>query len=305
MDEKERIRNEFAALAIAEGIAPRFADNYFELMFEIAVGLVSRGEPLLILGIAGAQGTGKSTLAKLLATVVERGFEKTTLVMSLDDFYLTQSERIALAANQHPLLRTRGVPGTHDTALLHHVIDELKAGNGTEVPRFDKAIDDRAGMIPVMGAGLDILIIEGWCWGATPVLPAALEEPINRLEAEQDASGIWRHYVNDQLASGAYQDLFDAAHASFFLKAPDWETVYAWRLQQEQQLATKSAGAAIMNADQVREFVLYYERITRHMLATMPATANLTLFLDEQHQVVRPPRTQRYTRFRLHSGQSA
>lgn len=289
MDEKEELRNEFAALAMRDGIEPRYADTYYNLLFEIATGLVSRGGGLLVVGIGGAQGTGKSTFAKLLATVMERAFEKTTLVLSLDDFYLTREEREALADSVHPMFRTRGVPGTHDTALLARVIADLKAGKNTQVPVFDKGEDDRTGVVPVMGGSLDVLIVEGWCWGALPEAAPDLEKPVNRLEAEQDPEGVWRRHVNEMLA-GPYRTLFREADVNFFLAAPDLDSVFEWRWQQEQALAARSNGAAVMSRDEVRDFIMYYERITRRMLKDMPERANLTLYLDSRHHIVRKPR---------------
>ncbi len=289
-DEKESFRNEFAALAIVEGIEPRFADNYYDLIFELATGLVSRGDALLMIGVSGAQGTGKSTFAKMLAIVFERVFSKRTLVMSLDDFYLTRAEREALAAKVHPLLRTRGVPGTHDIGLLRKVIDDIRARRNTRVPVFSKAEDDRHEMVPVMAGELDLLIVEGWCWGALPSASRDLDTPINALEANRDPDGSWRRYVNQQLAEGGYQEVFAEPDVLFFMAAPDMNAVIDWRWQQEQRLAARQSGSAIMSQDQVRNFVMYYERITRQMLKDLPERATLTLYLDERHQLVPPPR---------------
>ncbi len=281
MDEKEDFRNEFAALAIKAGIAPGFADTYFDLLFELATGLVSRGDDLLVVGIAGAQGTGKSTFARLLATVFERVFEKTTLVMSLDDYYLTRQERESLAQQVHPMLGVRGVPGTHDMAMLGQVIADLKARRNTEVPTFDKAKDDRRGMVPVMGGELDMLVIEGWCWGARPVGDDELAEPVNLLEANDDPDGTWRRYVNQQLARGGYAEVFQQADVSYFLAAPSFDAVLRWRWEQEQKLGS---GPAVMTETQVSRFVMYYERITRAMLEDMPRRVALTIYLDESHR---------------------
>lgn len=290
MDEKDEFREQFIDAAVDEGIAQEYADGYYNLIFELATALVSRGDrELTILGVSGAQGTGKSTFAKLLAVVLERVFEKASLVMSLDDFYYTKAERERLATSVHPLLRVRGVPGTHDVPLLRRVIKNLQQRRSTEVPVFDKAADDREGTVPVMGRDLEVLVIEGWCWGALPSVATDLEKPINRLEAEQDPDGTWRRYVNRQLAEGGYQEAFKQASTCFFFAAPDFETVFEWRWQQEQQLARRSSGAAIMTREQVREFVMYFERISRQMLKDLPEHANLTIFLDKDHRVARPP----------------
>ena len=99
----------------------------------------------LLIGLNGAQGSGKSTLASLLADLIEAGFNKSVLSLSLDDFYLTRSERRLLSKDIHPLLLTRGVPGTHDIELATSVIHKLKQpiNKPVAVPIFDKAADDR------------------------------------------------------------------------------------------------------------------------------------------------------------------
>src|SRR5690606_4625460 len=78
-------------------------------------------------GITGLQGTGKSTLAaQMAALAAERG--KAVAVMSVDDAYLDHDERARLALEVHPLLATRGPPGTHDVALACRTLDALRAG---------------------------------------------------------------------------------------------------------------------------------------------------------------------------------
>jgi D-glycerate 3-kinase len=84
-------------------------------------------QPAIIIGINGTQGSGKSTLADYLCTMLgEQGLNCVSL--SLDDFYLTRAERETLAAEVHPLLKTRGVPGTHDVSLALQTIDSLRKG---------------------------------------------------------------------------------------------------------------------------------------------------------------------------------
>ncbi|MEM7366926.1 MAG: kinase, partial [Pseudomonadota bacterium] len=186
---------------------------------------------------------------------------------------------------------TRGVPGTHDIALMQSVIDDLKAGKNTEVPHFDKAEDDRGGFTPVVSRDLSLLIIEGWCWGAMPAEGDELDHPMNALEHEDDEDGRWRRYVDRQLAHGGYQEVFAEAHTCLFLSVPDMEAVIRWRWQQEQRLAeTRSDGTRIMTEPEVRRFIMYYERITRRMLQKMPERANMTLYLDNQHRIGPPPR---------------
>jgi len=261
---------------------------YLPLAAQLA-SLLPSDRPLL-LGINGAQGTGKSTLAEFLDMVSRECFGWRNAVMSIDDFYLTRADRIALADDVHPLLATRGVPGTHDTALLAEVLDELlalPAGASARVPRFDKANDDRDQSMSTVEGPLDMIILEGWCVGSRSQDKSALQDPVNNLERIDDPDGQWRAFVNDSLAKN-YEPVFERLDALFFLKAPSFDAVFRWRLEQEQKLADASDAdaASIMNREQVGRFIRYYERLTRHNLQTLPSRSDVVLTLDEEHTVV-------------------
>jgi D-glycerate 3-kinase len=243
----------------------------------IARALDAASAPLLV-GIAGSQGSGKSTLATALEDDLRRA-GRACAILSIDDLYLPRAERRRLARDVHPLLATRGVPGTHDVALGLDILAGFDAGRPLLLPRFDKAEDDRR---PVSDweatPPLDLLILEGWCIGARAEPDAALREPVNRLEAEEDADGLWRRYANDALA-GDYQRLFGRIDRLLFLAAPGFETVLGWRIQQEQALRARG-GAHVMDDAAIARFIAHYERLTRHMLREMPAHADLLIRLD-------------------------
>jgi D-glycerate 3-kinase len=138
----------------------------------------------------------------------------------------------------------------------------------------------------------DILLFEGWCVGSSPQPEAALREPVNALERDEDADGHWRHFVNHQLAT-AYRRLFAELDRLIFLRVPDMDRVLEWRTLQEQKLAaTATAGGHIMDAAAIRRFVMHYERLTRHNLADLSDRADVTLELDEAHG---------FSRFDFHS----
>lgn len=241
------------------------------------------GKGLFVLGLCGAQGSGKSTLARaVVAAMGRQGIAAATI--SLDDIYLTRAERAGLAASVHPLLATRGVPGTHDVVLGLAVLDQLGRGEAAALPRFCKASDDRLpeAQWPRSPENCRVLVFEGWCVGALPQDAATLAEPVNRLERLEDEGGRWRGYANACLA-GPYQDLFARLDALVLLAAPSFDVVAPWRLQQETDLG---AGAAVMDAAGVARFVRFYERLTRHILAEMPARADLVARLDENRQVI-------------------
>lgn len=238
---------------------------------------------LFVLGISGAQGSGKSTLvAELGQRLGAEGLKVATL--SLDDLYRTKAERQALAREVHPLLATRGVPGTHDVALGLTTIDALARGEAARLPRFDKGRDDRAPESgwPLAPAGTQALLFEGWCLGAAPQGQADLAQPVNALEASEDPQAIWRRHANTALAQD-YPALWARIDRLVFLAAPDWTVVAEWREQQEAELRTRSPGA--MSPEQVTRFIAHYERLTRWMLAELPGRADLTLWLDRQRQV--------------------
>ena len=242
----------------------------------------------LVVGICGAQGSGKSTLADgLVRGLRDAGIAAASL--SLDDLYLTRAERERLGREVHPLLRTRGVPGTHDVPLGLSVLANLDARRPALLPRFDKSVDDRA---PVdrwtkVGEPLDVLLFEGWCVGARPQPAEALAEPINPLERDEDGDGGWRRYVNAAL-EGPYRPLFARIDYLVLLAAPSWEVVRGWRIQQENDLRAQSAPGApgVMSDEQIARFIQHYERLTRHILAEMPGRADTAIALDAERGVL-------------------
>lgn len=256
---------------------------------------------LRVLGINGCQGSGKSTLAAYLQVALATEFKLRAVCLSMDDFYHTHQHRRQLASEVHPLLATRGVPGTHDVALAQHTLTALLQGRPTRLPQFDKAQDERVPEChwPRVDGKVDILLLEGWCLGATPQPPSALALPVNTLEATEDAQGVWRQYVNQALADN-YQAWFAQVQCWLMLKAPAFDAVLQWRWQQEQKLAEKlhtqptkpteagqSQPQGLMNFAQTQRFVQHYQRLTEHLLATLPAKANFLYELDYHRQIIR------------------
>lgn len=245
---------------------------------------MAKREGLIVIGVCGSQASGKSTVSRWLVDQLE-GEGTAAATLSLDDIYSTKAERRALAVDVHPLLITRGVPGTHDVELGIAVIDALQHGKPAPLPRFEKARDDRAAPEdwPLAPAACRVLIFEGWCVGAKPQPNADLLKSLNELEAIEDPDGTWRDYANAHLA-GEYQRLFDRLDALILLAAPSFAVVAGWRLQQEQDLA--STGLPLMDKAAVERFVSHYERLTNWILAEMPTRADLVAQLDQQRRVV-------------------
>lgn len=241
---------------------------------------IEQAEAPFVLGISGLQGSGKSTLgAGLIKAAAGRGWGAVTL--SLDDAYLTHAERQALARDVHPLLATRGVPGTHDLALLVSTLDALARASPDQpvaVPRFDKGKDDRydAALWPTEAEVPRLVVLEGWCLGVEPQDPAALAMPVNALEHDEDADGTWRRWVNRQLE--AYEPLWRMLDALVVLEAPSWEVVARWRDEAEEPLRARGEPRA-MDPPALTRFLQHYERLSRHALATLPAKADLLIHL--------------------------
>jgi len=244
-------------------LADRIADLWFDK------------RPLLV-GINGAQGSGKTTLCRFLETLlIEHNLR--TVTLSLDDLYLPRVERIALAADLHPLLATRGVPGTHGVALGEAILDDLLAGRTAALPRFDKAADDRAAMRRMVEPPIDVVLFEGWCVGAVPQTAEALIEPVNSLERDEDPDGAWRREVNRRLATD-YAELFSRIDLLVMIKVESFEAARANRKLQESKLAASHrGGAAIMDDAALDRFLMHYERLTRWMLEEMPGRGDVVI----------------------------
>lgn len=242
------------------------------------------GGPLVV-GLCGPQGSGKSTIAAKVADELTRSGLRCA-ILSLDDLYLNQATRAALAANLHPLFVTRGPPGTHDVALGISVLDALRAGQSVTLPRFDKGRDNPAvkSTWPPIDAQCDIILFEGWCVGARPQNASALSKPINRLERLEDGNGVWRSAVNAALM-GSYQQLWRRIDRLILLKAPSFSVVTAWRDGQEQALRAQGAPAAMGDA-QIARFVQHYERLSLHIASEMPGRADMVLALDLERNVI-------------------
>lgn len=243
----------------------------------------------LVVGVQGGQGTGKSTLARLLGLILSAEYGLRVAELSLDDIYLTRDERHELAQTVHPLLATRGVPGTHDIELglaTLNALREARDGDVVVLPRFDKSRDDRRPrkQWDAVAGPVDIVVLEGWCLGAPPQEEEALVLPINRLEADEDPDGRWRRYVNAQLGT-SYRELFARLDFLLLLEAPSFESIYRWRGLQEEKLAARSDGSRVMNTTELAHFIQHYERLTRHCLSVLPTLADKVYLLDEAHQL--------------------
>jgi len=259
-------------------------NSYRPLLEDFAKQQANGHSGTRIIGINGSQGSGKSTLADYLCTSIAEQHDIRTVALSLDDFYLSKAERLQLAKDIHPLLATRGVPGTHDVDLAIATINGLvEAESDTLITRFDKSTDDRLAPehCEIIQGPVGLIVLEGWCMGVCAQETSALATAINELEALEDADAIWRTYVNTTLA-GDYQRLFGLANTLLMLRAPSFDTIFKWRLEQERKMAKP-----LMNAAEILRFIQYYQRITEHCLEEMPSRVDYLYQLDSNRQIKR------------------
>jgi D-glycerate 3-kinase len=279
-----------AAFLVRENLPQDYRRTIDAALQPLAAKLARRArltDHTVLVGLCGAQGSGKTTAASVLVELLARHNLPAT-ALSIDDFYLPRAARAELAQRVHPLLVTRGVPGTHDVELAQATIDSLAGEEPTLIPVFDKARDDRLPRKDWREATgrQRIVILEGWCAGARPQPAGDLVAPLNALEREEDSLGTWRHYVNTALI-GPYRELFDRLSPLVLLAAPSFDVVRDWRGEQERKLrerVTRAGGdtGRIMDEAQLLRFISHYERVTRHILAEMPARADHLISLDQQ-----------------------
>ncbi len=242
-------------------------------------------------GLAGGQGTGKTTISSIIKIILTKYFKLRVFRISIDDFYKTRKERRSLSKRVHPMLLTRGVPGTHDVKMMSNFFKKTKSKKFKKIklPTFNKAIDDRFSKKYWydLRDKPDVIIFEGWCVGARSEKNMTLKKSLNYLEKANDQKLIWRKYVNQQLKS-KYKKLYSQLNCLIYLKAKNFNLLQKWRLKQEHKLWLKSKNSSknkIMSKDDVIKFMQTYQRITQNMFKNMPKYASIILNLNSNHQI--------------------
>jgi D-glycerate 3-kinase len=241
----------------------------------------------IVIGISGGQGSGKTTVSKILRLVLKNSFNLNVISFSIDDFYKTFNERKKMSKKTHELFLTRGVPGTHDVNMINNCFKKLlkKKFIPFLIPKFDKSIDDRASKKKWQKVNKkpNVIIFEGWCVGARHQRESQLKKPINSLEKNHDRRLIWRKKVNNELKN-RYTLLFKLIDKLIFLKVPSFKYVYEWRLLQEKKIR-KFKKKKTMSDAKIKEFIMFYERITKQMTRDLNKKANVVINLDEKHRL--------------------
>ena len=243
-------------------------------------------------GLAGGQGTGKTTISSILEIILRKYFKLNVFKISIDDFYRTRKERFNLSNKVHPLLMTRGVPGTHDIKIMLDFFKKSKTKKFKtfKLPKFNKAVDDRCkkNQWYTIKKMPDVIIFEGWCVGAKAEKNNTLKKSINSLEKANDPKLIWRKYVNKQLKTN-YKKLYDQLDCLIYLKAKNFSLLQKWRLIQEKKLWLKNKNKKtknkIMSRGDVINFMQTYQRMTQNMFKFAPKYASIIFNLNNKHQI--------------------
>ena len=253
-------------------------------------GKANKKKPYFV-GLAGGQGTGKTTTSSLIKIILSKYFKLNVFRISIDDFYKTRKERISLSKRVHPMLLTRGVPGTHDINMMLNFFKKSKSKKfkRLKLPTFNKAIDDRFSKKHWYNLKKkpDVIIFEGWCVGAKSEKNNTLKKTINSMEKTKDQKQIWRKYVNDQLKT-KYRKLYSQLNCLIYLKAKDFSLLQKWRLKQERKLwikSKKNSNTKIMSKQDVLSFMQTYQRVTQNMFRYMPKYASIIINLNSNHQI--------------------
>ena len=269
------------------------SDNFFlEVVIPLSDYLNSFKEkniPYLI-GLTGGQGSGKTTLSIFIQQILKDIFKKSTVGFSIDDIYKTKEERDKAARNIHPLCSVRGVPGTHDIELGTNTIDSLfdaQPSAYTYIPSFSKILDKhfpKENWKKYKGRP-DFIFFDAWCGGAKPIPENKWKPPLNKLEKEKDPDQIWARWSNNELA-GDYQKLFNRFDKLIFIQVEKMDNVYENRWLQEKTMSKgikdKKLLKNVMNKNQIKSFVMHYERLTRHILEEMPDQADIVINREDK-----------------------
>ena len=291
-----KVKDDYLKLLYKEKIFDRsIADKisslkktYIPISFWIENRYKKKGKTLF-LGFSGGQGSGKTTVVKILKIILKKFFKRKIHVSSIDDFYKTLKDRNKMSNTTHPLFKTRGVPGTHDVNLIKKFFYFVKKKKFKKIklPKFDKSIDDRLKKKYWFNIKEkpEIVILEGWCVGAQPQPNSLIKKSINVLEKYEDQDLTWRKYVNEKLKR-EYGKLFAMIDCYIFMKIPNFNIVFKWRLLQENKLRKVSRyKKKIMSYNEIKRLIMFYQRITLQMFKDLSKSASIVMLMNKNHEI--------------------
>ena len=235
--------------------------------------------------ISGSQGCGKTTLLKLIKNNFKNFYNIDPLCISLDDYYLTKKQRNDLSKRIHPLLQIRGVPGTHATEKITKTLQLFdKKKYPIKIPKFDKLNDDRLSSSQIITSKKNMIFLEGWCCGCPPLSNSFLQKNLNKIE-KTDSEYIWRKYYNKKLKK-EYKLIFNHFEYLIYFKIPSFDCVLKWRIKQEKRLKlNKKKNINYMNKIEIKDFISYYEKITKWMMKNTLSKSDLTIKINKNQKI--------------------
>lgn len=291
-----KVKNDYLSFLRKEKIFDKSTESkilslkriYIPISFWIENKYKEKGKTLF-LGFSGGQGSGKTTVAKILKIILKKFFKRKIHVSSIDDFYKTLKDRNKMSYTIHPLFKTRGAPGTHDVNLIKKFFYFVKKKEfkKTKLPKFDKSIDDRLKKKYWFNIKErpEIVILEGWCVGAQPQTNSLIKKPINVLEKYEDQDLTWRKHMNEKLKR-EYKKLFAMIDYYIFMKIPNFNVVFKWRFLQEKKLSKRlRSKKKIMFYNEIKRFIMFYQRITLQMIKDLSKSASIVMLLNKNHEI--------------------
>ena len=111
-----------------------------------------------LVAIAGAPGSGKSTVASQLAVGLNQKNADRAAVLPMDGYHFDDSLLTAMGR-----LERKGAPDTFDVGGLLHMLRRLKANTeeAVAVPVFDRELEVARGAARLIRRSTDIILVEG------------------------------------------------------------------------------------------------------------------------------------------------
>ena len=289
LDEIEKCIHTTSKLAFDIGIENISKRYFYDILLFLAYQIkkITRNKKPTIIGVSGGQGSGKSTITTLVEHILNSYLSVRTIALSIDNFYFSKKKRMQMSKDIHPLCKTRGVPGTHDIVLLKEKINSLLNADlttKTVIPIFSKIKDDYISdqSWKIYLGKPDIIILEGWCIGAKAIEEQEWLPPLNSLEKNFDPDSTWGKWSN-RILKNQYQEIFEMLNILIMIKEKSMRNIYKNRWVQEKTLKKLNKTAKTLTKSDVNQFVMHFERLTRHMFRIMPDYADIIIKKDSNY----------------------
>ena len=71
-----------------------------------------------------------------------------------------------------------------------------------------------------------------------------------------------------------------------YMKIPNFDMVFKWRLLQENKLRKKSyLRTKVMSYNEIKRFIMFYQRITLQMIKDLSKSASVVMLLKKNHEI--------------------